>query len=116
MTETNYFAIPGTRPNLITVIEERFGLDLGTLGKKTRLRKYVKPRFLYFFLVREFFGATLSYQQIAAKITHEGHTLAHCTVIHGIQTCEDDMLQDQTLRMIYKELKTKIQNDEIVII
>mgnify|MGYP002642587314 CR=1 FL=1 len=116
MTETNYFAVPGTRPSLISVIEERFGLDPGTIGMKTRKREWVKPRYLYFYLVRESLGATLSYQQIADKINGCGHTFAHCTVIHGIKTCERDMATDRTLKMIYKELKTKIQNDEIIII
>lgn len=115
MTDFNYFTIPGTRPSLITVIEERFGLTPGSIGKKTRKREWVKPRYLYFLLMREFLGATLSYQQIAGKITHEGHTLAHCTVMHGIKTCERDIQADRTLRMIYEDLKRKIENNEITL-
>ena len=79
------------------LVNNYFQLDI---TRKTRQRKYIEARFIYFKLAKKF--TEMSLVQIA-KTTKQNHA----TVLHGIKTLENLMEIDKRLKFNYKLLENK---------
>lgn len=92
------------------VVSAESGIE--DIFKKSRKTEFVNARSIYYFLVRDKYGESISYREL-------GRGVDHATVYHGILKIDDQLdienkggYGDKDIMELFKNIEAKIENYE----